>query len=299
MSYTFFRDKNLKIVFDEFPYAVGTNSSLPSILQDHWDNYLNKSKIKLILCGSSISMMESLLGYKSPLYGRRTSQFLLEPMAFKEASLFYKNLNPEEKIEMYSILGGTPAYILEFDCKKSIKNNINEKILQRDAFLFNEVNFILREELKEPRTYFTILSALALGKTKLSEIINYTGYDKGTCTRYLDILQDLHLIKRIVPITEKSKEKSRKGRHIISDNFFRFWFKYIFQNLESIQQDRETIVLAKIMNDLNQYISINFEEICRDFLKKKDEYSLVGSWWEREDEIDIVALNEGNNQILL
>ena len=219
-------DKNLKIVFDEFPYAVNANPSLPSIIQEYWDSRLRHTRTKIILCGSSITMMESLLGYKSPIYGRRTAQILVEPLSFDNASMFYADIPNKEKIKAYAVLGGTPAYILEFDYKQSIKRNIKEKILRRDAFLFNEVEFLLKEELKEPRTYFSLLSAIALGKTRLNEIMDYTGYEKSKIISYLSILAQLRLIERKVPITEKNPAKSRKGIYKIKDNYLKFWFIY-------------------------------------------------------------------------
>ncbi len=297
--FTYIEKKDLQIAFDEFPYAVDANPSLPSILQDHWDSKLRHTKTKIILCGSSISMMESLLGYKSPIYGRRTAQVLVEPMDFKNSTLFYNVLSAEEKIMTYSILGGTPAYILEFDYKKNTPENIKEKVLKRDSFLYAEVDFLLKEELKEPRTYFSILSAIALGKTALSEIMGYSGYDKGTITRYLSILSDLHLISREVPITEKSKEKSRKGRYILKDNYLKFWFRYIFQNMEYLNVNKADELHNKIEADLNLFVSTAFEDVCREYVSHSlKEYILVGSWWEKEEEIDIVAINEDKKSIL-
>lgn len=292
-------DKNLKIVFDEFPYAVNANPSLPSIIQEYWDSRLRHTRTKIILCGSSITMMESLLGYKSPIYGRRTAQILVEPLSFDNASMFYADIPNKEKIKAYAVLGGTPAYILEFDYKQSIKRNIKEKILRRDAFLFNEVEFLLKEELKEPRTYFSLLSAIALGKTRLNEIMDYTGYEKSKIISYLSILAQLRLIERKVPITEKNPAKSRKGIYKIKDNYLKFWFKYIFQNVEYFSLNKTEELLCKIMADIDNHVSLIFEDVCKEFIARSlKQYILVGSWWDKKQEIDIIALNKDKKEIL-
>ncbi|MEM2138625.1 MAG: ATP-binding protein [Candidatus Woesearchaeota archaeon] len=289
--FKYIKNKDFILIFDEFPNAVISNQSLPSIFQEYWDLHLKNTKTKIILCGSSIKMMESLLGYKSPIYGRRTAQFLIEPLKFKHAQLFFGNISKEEKIIYYSILGGTPTYLLEFDFSKKVDENILS-ILKKDSFLFNEVNFILREELNEPRTYFSILSEISKGKTKISELINSTGLDKTTIIRYLSILIDLHLVERKLPFNESIN--SRKGIYVLKDNFFRFWFRFIFQKLELLQQNNQEAVLKYIKENLNQFVSFSFEEICKDYLRAH--YEIVNSWWHKDKEIDIIAIKEQNEK---
>jgi AAA+ ATPase superfamily predicted ATPase len=303
-SYIAEKSKNKRIVLaiDEFPYLIDSNKSIPSILQDHWDRTLKNSDIFLILCGSSIAMMlDKVLGSKSPLYGRRTGQIKVEPMDFFAACKFLKNFKPEELIYAYSILGGTPGYLLEFDDKKTMRENIKDKFLRKDSFLFQDAEFVLKEELKEPKFYFSILRAIALGKTKLSDIMNETGLDKGIVGKYLSVLMDLDIIAREVPVTEKHPHKSRKGIYTLKDNFYKFWFRFVFPNIEEIERKRADYVIdEKIMPDMPQYASYMFEEICREWLWKLDllRYDKVGRWWDREEEIDIVAFNEKERRIL-
>ena len=288
---------NFAMIFDEFPYAVSANPSLPSIFQEYWDRKLKKTNLKIIICGSSISMMESLLGYRSPLYGRRTAQINVGPMDFKNSCKFLEKHSFEEKITAYSICGGTPAYLLEFS-DAPIHRCIEDKIFKKDTFMYNEVPFLLREELNEPRIYFSILNAISTGRTTLSEIINHTGYEKGTITKYLSVLSDLKLVKRVISITEIAK--SRKGIYIIDDNFVAFWFRYVFNNMEMIEMNLSYELTKSVMAENNEMCSRVFEKICTEFLlmNRPFEFTAVGSWWYKGDEIDIIALNNITKEIL-
>jgi len=298
-TYLVQKSKNERVIIaiDEFPYVIDSNKSVPSILQDYWDRYLKDSKIFLILCGSSISMMiDKVLGHKSPLYGRRTGQLKIEPFGFFDIFEFFKNYKIGELIYAYSILGGTPAYLLEFEEKLSISENIQKNFLKKDSFLFRDAEFVLREELKEPKFYFSILRAIALGKTKMGEIINETGLEKGIVGKYLSVLSDLDMVKREVPVTEKQKHKSRKGIYVLKDNFYKFWFNFVFPNMEEIERKKN--IVPKIMEKIDQYTSYNFEEICKEFVWKKLNFEKVGKWWHKENEIDIVALSGESKEIL-
>ena len=288
---------NFAIVFDEFPYAVSANPTLPSVFQDYWDTKLKKTDLKIVICGSSVAMMESLLGYKSPLYGRRTAQMNIDQMNFKNSCRFVENYSFEEKITVYSICGGTPAYLMEFG-DAPLNRCIEDKIFKKDAFMYNEVPFLLREELKEPRIYFSILNAISIGKTTLSEIVNHTGYEKGIITKYLSVLSDLKLVSRQIPITEGVK--SRKGIYVLRDNFFVFWFRYVFNNMEMIEANLSSELVKSILKQSNEMCSRTFEAICVEFLlmKRPFDFTRIGSWWYGEREIDIIALNDNTKEIL-
>lgn len=293
-------DKRIILAIDEFPYLVSENRSIPSILQDYWDNKLKNTKICLILCGSSISMMEKILGHKSPLYGRRTSQLLIKPFNF-EQSLDYLKINFEDAIKAYSIFGGTPAYILEYDIKKDLEQNIKEKVLRVDSFLYRDVEFVLKEELREPRYYFSILSSIAKGNTKISDIINDTGLNKSIVGKYLSILLELMMVNREVPILENPL-KSRKGIYILSDNFFKFWFKFIYANKENIEKGTYEPVLYDINKNINNYLGLSFENICKEALEKANKKDLfkftkIGRWWYKDKEIDLIGLDEKTKEI--
>jgi len=293
----------IPIVFDEFPYIVQSSKEITAILQDYWDNKFSKKNAFFVLCGSSIAMMEKLLGKKSPIYGRRTEQILLEPLKFRDACLFMpKKMNFKDKVLNYIVLGGMPAYLLEFDFNKSLRENIAENILRKNKFLYQDVLFTLREELKEPRNYFSILYSIAKGNTKSGQIVNDTGLGKAFVTKYLSILIDLQLVERRVPITEKSFSKSRNGIYLLRDNFFKFWFKFVFENQEYIEQEKQEKVLnEKIMPELNAFAGNIFEEIALSELKNDKKYTdyLFGRWWDRTSEVDLVGIDRENKKLIV
>jgi uncharacterized protein len=299
--FAYLAEKEVPVLFDEFPFLVESNKALPSILQEHWDKYLSKKNSFIVLCGSSIRMMESLLGYKSPIYGRRTEQILLEPLLFRDACKFMPKCTPEEQVENYAVLGGTPAYWLEFDQKKPLITNIKEKILYKNKFLYQDVLFVIQQELNEPRTYYSIIKSIAKGNTKLGEIMNDTGIGKEKIGKYLSVLQKLRLIERNVPITEPRPKKSRKGIYVLKDQYFKFWFKFIFENTEYIEQNKpEKLLEEKIMPELNAFTGRAFEDIALEWIKNQVQYKnyLFGKWWSKNEEIDLVGIDKKNNQLI-
>lgn len=300
--FTYLAKKETPVFLDEFPFLVESYKPLPSILQEYWDKHFSKKPSFIVLCGSSMQMMETLLGYKSPLYGRRTEQFLLEPLTFNDACKFFPKLSKEQKIIHYAVLGGTPAYLLEFDYAKPLKENIKENILMKNKFLFQDTLFVIQQELKEPAIYYSIIKSIAKGNSKLGHIINDTGLEKGKVIKYLSVLQNLHLIERRVPITEKNKEKSRKGIYLLKDNYFRFWFRFVFGNNDYIEQNLQDKLLdEKIMPELSSFVGRIYEEIALEWVKKQKQFErfLFGRWWEGENEIDIVGIDNKNKNIVI
>ena len=291
------------IAIDEFPFLIEANRAIPSIFQKGWDEDLKDSEIFLILLGSSIGMMETeVLGYKSPLFGRRTGQLHIKPLNFRDAKKFFPEKSHEEFVYIYAILGGTPAYLLQFDQSSGLWSNIKNRALQPEAYLYSEPEFILREELREPRNYFSILRAISMGKRRVSEIINETGFEKNIVGKYLSVLTDLRITKREVPITEKSFEKSKKGIYMMDDSFFRFWFRFVYPNRSFIEEGEVGYVIKnKIKPMLDIFASYTFEEVCRSFVRKGlaegMRFDKVGRWWTKDAEIDIVAMNEEENSI--
>jgi hypothetical protein len=293
------QQERLVVVLDEFPYLASSHPPLASILQKVWDRSLKNSKIMLILCGSYIGMMEEVvLGYQAPLYGRRTAQFLLEPLRFKDARLFFPSFSPEDQVRAYAIYGGTPAYLTTILPDMSLNENILNNILTRGSYLYDEVRFILQQELREPRNYFAILQAIAAGKTKLNEIKLATGLDGATA--YLDTLQQLHLVERELPVTEKQPHKSRRGLYRLKDHYLRFWFRFVHPNRSQLEQGGARVILEnRLLPELDHFTSLAFEEICKQYflqqaLLEKLSFSPIamGRWWNDKEEIDLMVMND-------
>jgi AAA+ ATPase superfamily predicted ATPase len=296
-------DKRTIIAIDEFPHLIKEDRALPSILQDYWDSKLKKSKIFLVLSGSSISMMESkVLGHRSPLYGRRTGQLLIKPLSF--SAVLDRVGDPERAVEFYSVFGGTPAYLMEADPGKDIFANIAEKILREDSFIYRDVEFVLRQELVEPRYYFSILHSIARGNHRVGLIVNDTGLSKSIVNKYLSVLRDLQLVDHAVPVTESSR--SKRGQWFLSDNLFDFWFRFVGPHMDEVERGRSGLIIGEhIKPHFKEYVGRHFEPIVREILDEMNARSLlparftkIGGWWHGDREIDAVALNERTNEIL-
>ena len=285
-------DENMVIVIDEFPYLIGKNRAIPSIFQGIWDEHLKKTKIKLILTGSSISMMEThVLGYKSPLYGRRTGQIALAPLEFSDVCKFFPDKKQEEVVRIYGITDGIPAYIQE--ARYRLRNGEKlEDIFLPNRPLFEEADFLLKTELREPARYYAILRAIAFSNTKFGEIVNFTGLPASSVSQYLSNLKTLHIVKEEYPYGEK--ETKRKARYYLADNYFDFYFRFIYEYKSELS---ETGKIPDFEEKYNTYLGKVFEKVGTEFVRRmisKGEINGKGAgrWWKKDIEIDIVSEGE-------
>ena len=268
--------KRLILAIDEYPYVARSSKSLASTLQLLIDKYKDTSQLMLILCGSSMSYMEDeVLAYKSPLYGRRTAQMKIQPFSFEETCRCFKNFSDEDKALAYGIVGGTPQYLLQMDDR------------------------LLKQEVREPAIYTAIITAIAVGASRMSDISNKVGEDSNICANYLKSLINLGIIKKETPYGEKS---SRKSIYSIEDNMFRFWYRFVPGNNSIIMRGAADIVYRRIEPQLSEYMGAVFEEICKQYLWKllldgnsPVEFSELGRWWgndpieKKQTEIDIMG----------
>ena len=306
-------DRNAKsrtvLAVDEFPYLVEADPSIPSRFQFGWDEHLAKNpNVMLLLNGSSLAMMEQhVLGSKSPLYGRRTGQWRIEPLSLLQSREFFPHRPLTDIIETYTVVGGVPFYALQFDPGASLAQNVKRHILAKGAVLFEEVPFLLREEVREPRSYFPILAAIAAGSRKFGEISSKTGFDKANLGKYLATLQDLRLVRRDVPITEPDPGKSRKGLYAIEDPFTDFWLRYVWPNLAALEMDRvEEVWNRRIEPDFPGYVAQRCERFVGDLFRHDPiqtwlgfEPAIIGKYWDPNAELDLVALDsDGTNAVI-
>ena len=292
--------KRLILVIDEYPYVARSSKSLASTLQLLIDKYKDTSKLMLILCGSSMSYMEDeVLAYKSPLYGRRTAQMKILPFSFNEVCRYLKNYSDEDKALAYGIVGGTPQYLLQIDDRLSIEDNIKNTYLNPISFLYEEPTNLLKQEVREPAIYTAIITAIAVGASRMSDISNKVGEDSNICANYLKSLINLGIIKKETPYGEKS---SRKSIYSIEDNMFRFWYRFVPCNNSIIMRGAADIVYKRIEPQLSEYMGAVFEEICKQYLwnlllngNSPVEFSELGRWWgndpieKKQTEIDIMG----------
>lgn len=292
--------ERLVLAIDEYPYVARSSKSLASTLQLLIDKYKDSSKLMLILCGSSMSYMEDhVLAYKSPLYGRRTAQMKLLPFDFEETCRYFKNLSSEDKALIYGIVGGTPQYLLQINDSLSVEENIKNTFLNPMSFLYEEPINLLKQEVREPAIYTAIITAIAAGASRMSEISGKVGEDTNVCSSYIKNLINLGIVQKETPYGEKA---SRKSVYSIEDNMFRFWHRFVLENNSAIARGATELVYRRIEPKLSEYMGKVFEDICKQYLWKlllagkcPVEFTSLGRWWgndpieKSQAEIDIMG----------
>ena len=301
------RSERFALIIDEFPYLINTDPAIASIFQKGWDEYsVHNDQLVFIINGSSISMMEKdVLGTSSPLYGRRTGQWKLEPFNLTETAGFFPKADLVRLIETYCVIGGIPYYSRCFDPQSDIEQNIKRRVLKKGEVLYEEVDFLLREEFRDPRSYFPILSQIAGGSHKFGAIAGKTGMDKSNLTKYLSVLEQLHITYREVPVTEKFPHKSKKGLYFIRDPFVNFWFRFVRPNLRHLEMERVDFVWReKLSPEFDYYVSRHCEKAILDVLEiligaLPFDYERLGRYWDKNVEVDIMALDDKEENVLL
>lgn len=284
-------DKKIHITIDEFSYFMKNNPALASALQKFWDSYLSKTNTFLLVSGSIFGLMsEGILSTSSPLYGRRTRDMLLRELSFKNASKFLE-MPFEEKLKTYMVVGGVPEYLLKARFYPSSKKLFEKEFASKDGYFYREPYYLLSQDFKEIKTYFTILNAIAYGNTKPSDIANFAGIKTREIYPYLENLMRLNFIEKITPIAKSGKS----GIYLIKDVFFDCWFNFVHKNREFIERDQ----YKPSKQDMNTYFGKRFEIIARDeFTPELTVASKIGKWWHKSEDIDIVALDERKKHAL-
>ncbi|MDR3264153.1 MAG: ATP-binding protein [Clostridiales bacterium] len=293
--------EHIVFVIDEYPYLASSDKSISSELQHFIDHMFSRTNIFIILCGSSMSFMENqVLGYKSPLYGRRTAQFKLEPLTYLKTAEAHRELSKADNALIYGITGGIPHYINKLNVSNGLDEAIIEGFLDKTSYLFEEPNNLLKQELREPSVYNAIIAAIADGASKLNVIATKVRLESGPCSKYLSVLISLGIIGKKTPVACGIKNKVL---YFIKDNLFNFWFRFVPENISAIVADKTaTVYQREIKPYLNSYMGKIFENICLQYLVNFAENlpfipREIGSWWggnpetKQPEEIDIIAIN--------
>ncbi len=295
-------NKHIVLCIDELPYLTAFNPSALSVLQHFLDNEARKAGLFVILSGSSVSFMEDkVLSEKSPVFGRRTGQIKLLPFDYLETEEWFPEFSDEDKALIYGITGGVPYYMECFLGQKTVQEAVVKSILSTNGLLFAEPSFLLREELKESVIYDSILTTIASGRTRLSEIASEIGIETGLCSTYIKVLMNLGFIRKESPIGEKT----RKTFYRLDDFFLLFWFRFVYRYFSVISSGRGEELYEKIIKDrIPEYMGFIFERMARDYIEKYADTPFlikdIGRWWggnprtHKEAEIDIVAISAEN-----
>lgn len=291
------QSKKTVLVIDEYPYYASMDVSISSILQVALDTYLKDSCLMLILCGSSMSYMEQdVLGYKSPLYGRRDMQLKILPFRFEDIHRFFPTASKTDLAYIYGLTGGIPEYMKRLDVQDSFPQIVCREVLSPAGRLYEEPINALETEFHDPKNYFAIVQTIADGASRLQKIAEKNHLDSALASNYLSKLIELGFVEKEEPV---GASNGRKTLYRITDQLLRFWFRFIAPVSSLLTQLSAERVYAHFIEPyLDQYMGQVFEQIAKEHVLRQELPIVpiqVGRWWGRDpkthqqEEIDIVA----------
>lgn len=295
------------LVIDEFPYLAKAYPTISSMLQSYIDHEFKETNLFLILCGSSMSFMErQVLGYQSPLYGRRTLALKLEPFKLSEAHEMLPKLSKEDAFIINTVCGGVPQYLSYMSDSMSVADNIKKNFLSKSGRLFDEPNNLLQQELRDPTNYNSIINAIASSASKHSKIAQSAHLQTGPLTTYLNNLIDLGIVEKKLPVTEQKKSKSKNIVYRICDGMFRFWYTFVGKQTDLIERGLTDLAWVKVQKGLSDFMGPEFEKYSQDFMWSQDmnekivpnPFIHLGNWWgtdkrtHQQVELDIVGFSD-------
>lgn len=306
------REEPFVLVIDEFPYAAKENPALPSMLQVAIDRELKSTGLFLVLSGSNQGFMESkVLGKKSPLHGRRTAQMKLQPLGYRDAALMTPWADAQEAFRYYGCLGGVPYYLSLVDPGLTFRENIAELFFNPTGLLYGEPSMLLRQELREPALYNSILRAIAGGANRSGEIANRTGIAGSTLPRYLKTLTDLGIVEKVVPFGE-NPETSKRGIYRLKDAAYDFWYHFVMPHATDVEAGAGALVARALTDEqIDTYLGHRFERLAGEWLlgealagRLPVQATAFGSWWgtdpdlREQADIDVLAANRTQRKLV-
>ena len=303
-------DRPVTLIMDEFSYAAESDPALPSNLQAAWDHVFKKKNITLVLAGSHLGMMKDLLTHQSPLYGRFTAQLPVDPLPFSALSDFLPRYGTAERVAVYAVVGGIPAYLERFDDRRSLGANMQQLFMRRTGMFRSEPFMLIGDVIRrETTTYESILKAIAEGHHAPQEIAGQLELSSPYLSPYLKQLAALHLVERRLPATvpPERRAKSREGRYHVCDAYLRFYFRFIAPNLTLVEHEQTELLWERIAEQLRAFVGVTaFEEISRDWVRAMGKRrrlpmvpEIVGSHWSRDEQLDVVAMNWRDRTMLV
>ena len=303
-------EKRHIVILDEFPYAVQSEPGLPSALQNAWDHHLKFSNVCLVLCGSHVGMMERLLGADAPLYGRMAGPLRVHPLPFSATKVFFPNYNIEQRVAVYAILGGVPAYLEQFSDDLSILDNLRANLFQDVGLFRNDPDYLIGEQVRDLTNYQSVLAAIAEGARKPADIgLQAKLPHRSGADPYLSQLVDMDYVRRELPVTvpPDKRQTARSSRYVLADNYLRFYFRFVRANLDLIAQELYDELEERIAEQLRAFVGMTtFEELCREWVlvqarSRNLPFSVeqVGAHWDSQVQVDVAAISWREKALLL
>ena len=303
-------DQPVILIMDEFSYAAESDPSLPSYLQAAWDHLFKESNVTIVIAGSHIGMMVEMMGYHAPLYGRFTAQLPVDPLSFAALNEFLPRYTAAERVAVYAVAGGIPAYLECFDDTRSVGSNLQALFMRRTG-MFRSEPFILIGDVirRETQTYEAVLKAISAGKRTPHEISDMLDLKSSYLSPYLKQLEALRLIERRLPATipREQRRTSRNSRYHLADHYLRFYYRFIAPNLDLVEQELTNVLWQRIAEQFRAFVGLTaFEELCREWTLTQARADrlpfppeIVGSHWSKDVQVDVVAIAWREKQILL
>lgn len=301
------QNRKVVIILDEFTYAMQASPDLPHKLQAAWDQQWKDAPIMLVLSGSHLGMMEDeILSTRAPLYGRATGLLKLRQLPFKDVRALFPTYSVESCVALYSILGGVPYYLERIDPQRSIKENMIDRILSWTSLVQDESRLLLHDHFRQPRLYAAIIEQVARANHSPKAIADALALEAGTVNNYLHTLVNLGILRRDVPATERHPERSRKSRYVIEDPYLRFYHRFLRSQMSFIMRGAYAAVWRTIEQHWRAFVGTHtFEELCREWVYVAAETGQipflpqrVGSHWSKTEQLDVVAVNWDEGQVL-
>ncbi len=304
-------EERLVLVIDEFQYIAQERPSILSELQNLWDHNLQYKNLMIILCGSAVSFIaKEVLGQQNPLYGRARTIMKVAPLPLVDAAKIYPQLGAQDQFKIYSVLGGIPYYYDSMRLDMSLEESIAMNMLLDSGFLNQELQSVMMGEFRDPSTYNGILRAISFGATTFNEIAQKSQVPSSRLGFYLGVLQDMDLVVKEFPVLLHLSEfgNVQRGIYRLSDNFLRFWFRFVAVKTKPVMTRREAIDIwvEDIEPVFSEFASQAFEDVCGQYLwRKRFEGALpmkparLGRWWHKSVEIDLVGPDAKGENVLV
>jgi uncharacterized protein len=301
------KNEQLAVLLDEFTYLLEVEPGIAATLQNLWDHTLKDTHLFLTLSGSHLGMMKrEFLSYQAPLYGRATAQIYLQPLPFGAMRKYFPSLTAEERIHLYAIMGGIPAYWERINQHKSLAQNIKNQLLTPNNLMQAEPRLLLQDFISEPHNYIAILEAISRGARTPKEIETFTGLSNVHIPKYLGVLNNAGFVERKISIFDNPD--TRAGRHHVIDPYLRFYYRFLSSRQEQLAMGIQEQAYREVESNMVDFVgSYTWEELCREWVQRAGAQTgvlpflpdRVGSAWNQGVQIDVAAVNRTEHMILL
>ena len=301
------QNRRVALFIDEVTYLLDVTPAIVGTFQKAWDQWLSNSNVFLALCGSQMGLMQKeLLSHEAPLYGRSTIQMKLESLRFGATGRFFPAYSAEERVTLYAIWGGIPAYWERLDQNLTPLANLRLLLSPANSWMMDEPRLLLNDFVNDPHNYVGVMRTIAKGTHTFSAIGRQTGLSMGHTSQYLSLLRDTTFVIRRTPVSDSSPN-SRRGRYYVTDPYLRFYYRFLAAYHSKLALGQHDQTLDLIRANLPDYIQqYTWPELCREWLlRASDREELpvtiedAGAEWRRSFTLDVAGINPEKKQLVL